>query len=498
VDVIPSNSKNINKNTNNNDDDEDEDVIAKESRLSTLSIKNNLNLSYYNIPDYKDKNYDSLFVFNHANLSLLKEKFYRDDKTTNTFVPFIAKKKPLSNDLLFKRLGDLNGIEMLDKYKKPSENDQKHLFSFLSKYLLNPDNGFSTKNYDFDNAHQNILFTNYNGKNTDKKNIYDKEDTITKQKQQNNNRFYLKNISNIYFPHTKIMSSSSSKFLSLVSSLNYSIKNNSDSNVRLFNDSFASELSNMLGVDAFVAGNNSIFFAQGKFNLNSHAGLALFAHELTHIRQIRTKALGKNTLQNLSQQHITSLENEALDNEKKVIEYFNRSKKGPFFKSNSKLLYNLGLESSLLSELESTLIHNNQGSSSKSILTRDSHKHNNSSILYEDNNVDNKKNTNSISNNSIDLQNIEIPIPLLFAESGRSINSSGITSEQSLSSTRPISEGFSSNVSKSANNLALSGSSSSSLSDLPSISQNINTIADKVFDLLESKIKMQKERRGFR
>jgi hypothetical protein len=100
-----------------------------------------------------------------------------------------------------------------------------------------------------------------------------------------------------------------------------SSSNKTDTNVHT--DFYARKLTNLLGVDAVTLGRH-IFFAKGKYDPTTPAGIALLVHELTHIKQQENKSTISRWTNPTTYR---SLEKEALTNEKKVFNVFSKYNK---------------------------------------------------------------------------------------------------------------------------------------------------------------------------
>jgi hypothetical protein len=281
--------------------------------------------------------------------------------------------------------------------------------------------------------------------------------------------------------------------------------------ISLHTGSFANSLTNSLGADAVTLGRN-IFFARGKYNPKTPQGLALIVHELTHIKQLQ-----KNTNLQKGDLGVTqraSLEKEALGNERKVLNYF------------------MGYSYSLINSRYKLPPYPLQSNTNRMIMSdRPLNKMSENLIpSYE-------------TRNDVAMGNLLNSLP--FLASNLKMKNNGNNSEDPANQTG----GYNSVISRSSKNASLNSVESSNSVDLkyaahpnkgsapkaailpllaentrsldttpvrsthtqlpmPSLPPSIPTtttqppdlqrLADQVYDLIEQKIKMQRDKRGFR
>jgi hypothetical protein len=109
------------------------------------------------------------------------------------------------------------------------------------------------------------------------------------------------------------------------------------SDINLHTDLQAQNLMRSLGVDAMTFGRD-IYFAKGMYDPTTPSGIALIAHELTHVKQQEKYSTASNWI---SPTTYTSLEKEAIKNERKVFNFFYKYSGFLRFNSNDlKLLDN--------------------------------------------------------------------------------------------------------------------------------------------------------------
>jgi hypothetical protein len=98
-------------------------------------------------------------------------------------------------------------------------------------------------------------------------------------------------------------------------------EHNKNKTIKLHTDYFANKLSTLYNADAITIGRN-IFFSSGKMNLSSPKGLALFAHELVHVKQ---QADDPTLVGNdIGDSRRGTLESKAKEIERNVLEYFEK------------------------------------------------------------------------------------------------------------------------------------------------------------------------------
>ena len=88
-------------------------------------------------------------------------------------------------------------------------------------------------------------------------------------------------------------------------------------NVRIHNDTSSNIMAARLNAEAFTVGRD-IFFAAGKSNLSTPSGIALLAHELTHVKQQEKQ--GAN-LSYMTTSRYSGMESEALVNEGAILSF---------------------------------------------------------------------------------------------------------------------------------------------------------------------------------
>lgn len=87
--------------------------------------------------------------------------------------------------------------------------------------------------------------------------------------------------------------------------------------VEVHTDAQSNQLANAFGAEAFTVGRH-IFFASQKFDLTTPKGIALFGHELTHVRQQEERP-GLFRSEGISPAQYNPLEEEALANERTAL-----------------------------------------------------------------------------------------------------------------------------------------------------------------------------------
>jgi hypothetical protein len=89
--------------------------------------------------------------------------------------------------------------------------------------------------------------------------------------------------------------------------------------VRLHNDASANFMAAKLNAEAFTMGRD-LFFASGKLNLSTPRGIALLGHELTHVKQQEQQNAALN-IGEMETPRYEALENEALANEQTILSF---------------------------------------------------------------------------------------------------------------------------------------------------------------------------------
>jgi hypothetical protein len=340
-------------------------------------------------------------------------------------------------------------------------------------------------------------------------------------------------------PPTAIISTRSQE-LKFMSNLDPSSISSSHGSVNVHLGSFANSLTRSLGADALTIGKN-IFFSRGKYKPNTPQGIGLLIHELTHIKQQENnRDLQKQVIGNSQR---TSLENEALANEKKVLQLSSRYEKtihqdhhyhhdryyrlgsaisnwdipGTFAPWRNKNMNSLSLatptkrisatsfkdfttaeQPSFVRNRFSDRLQNMQlghfladsmisSLSSYNLRMDDNYD-------YNSNNRTQGQNYNTVESNT--TYDIPTDNSLKYStSSNQTVLSNSIVSPLKAESARSLPDS-SPDGSGSSTETAVENAMPAPLS--PSLAFDIDQIADKVYSLIERKIKMQREQRGFR
>ena len=315
----------------------------------------------------------------------------------------------------------------------------------------------------------------------------------------------------------------------------------SENQINIHTGSLAEQITDQYNADAVTFSGN-IFFSKGKFNLSTPPGISLFVHELTHAKQI-----GEKADRNILQYKHNDLEQEALQNERETLQYTN-------FMFNNKLPYihttvydDINFLNSLKKDFNFVLDNKNSYKSNNNNIYLlpsknkfSNHKYPKNSLnirtflttnynndQFEEEHKDNKfynnnidKNKNSIYSESI-INTDNLRNKSLFNINFPNSRLSTINNEPSKTSLIPKQESLPEKISQSALPIPLfakkdrsieSASSftnfpnmkSSPTTDIDSSSNNlfletkidIDSIAKKVFEILERKIKIERTRRG--
>lgn len=299
-------------------------------------------------------------------------------------------------------------------------------------------------------------------------------------------------------------------------------------------------ITNQYNADALTIGNN-IFISQNKFDLTSPQGIGLLIHELVHVKQIKergkaisSEVLGRkgddtmfkfnSSLQSLDK--TSNLENEAIEQEERIISYMNYLQQNSFenpnnnsvstssstslnfpenpFFSNSfpsdyktfnypfatvlnDILSNLNLSKNIINNVNNKehiihnkgLINDNFIKPSIPLVTNSNlfkdHNTTDNYFSYLGQNIDNHVNSKSFTYS---------PVPILFASRDRTVNS---ISDMPNS----IPDNAMNNNSQIQSNIP---SESNPINSIPYI--DIEYLADKVYSIFQNKIQIQKMRRG--
>jgi hypothetical protein len=280
--------------------------------------------------------------------------------------------------------------------------------------------------------------------------------------------------------------------------------------ISIHTGSFANRLTNSLGANAVTIGRN-IFFARGKYNPKTPEGLALIVHELTHIKQQQNNTnLQKG---NLGVTQHASLEKEALGNERKALNYFlrysyliNNRYKLPAYslQSNANSMIMSDRASIKMSENPIPLYETRYIATMANLLN---------SLPFSSSNLEMKNNAN----HSNDLAHQAGGYNPIISKSYKNVSLNGLESSNSVElkySAHPnqvpapkavITPLLAENTRSLDSSPVRSAPSQLPTSSPPSLTPttvartpDIHRLADQVYDLIEQKIKMQRDKRGFR
>jgi hypothetical protein len=314
---------------------------------------------------------------------------------------------------------------------------------------------------------------------------------------------------------------------------------NYDNIINIVTGSEADIITNQYNADALTIGNN-IFFSQNKFDLTSPKGIGLLIHELVHVKQMkeRGKAVSSEALAekgydtnfrlNTSLQSLVNssdLENEAIEQEEKIISYMNYLQQSPFEDTNNNLgtsstsinvaknpffsnsfpsyyntfsypfttilhdiLTNLNLSENIVNNVSNKqyIIHNKE-------LINDNFIKSSVDPFVTNSNLFKAHNTNDeyfsfLGQNTTNHDNSKTstysPAPILFASRDRTVNSLSTISDSIPNNTMTNNSQIQSNISSEAN----------PINNIPNI--DIEYLADKVYNIFQNKIQIQKMRRG--
>jgi len=282
------------------------------------------------------------------------------------------------------------------------------------------------------------------------------------------------------------------------------------STVRTHRGSFSNKLTKSLNADAVTLGND-IFFSDGKFNLDTPDGLALFSHELTHV--IQNKILSKKQ-KALDSIQYREFEKDAQANENFILTQFSANQNNDTLHiSDNENLIDFNSSSPLASNRISNLIAKPLLANHK-LSIQNSHIHPITNDNFYNSNI-NRSNFEKLSTNifnhsrtikpSSDKKSItnvpnssfsNNPVRLTFLNNKKTevVDNSIHNNHGNSMQTRLVPMLAGSNRSTEANNAA----SQPTPTNENEMQFDINKLADRVYAIIVNRIKLERDRIGYR
>jgi hypothetical protein len=242
--------------------------------------------------------------------------------------------------------------------------------------------------------------------------------------------------------------------------------------LKIYNNSLAERLTKFHRADSMTIGKN-IFFAPGRLDLSSVRGQALFAHEITHMMQQEKNPELVKRETNISSSQYSQLEREAQNVERNLLRFssLQEYKKSPRFEHGGSSVreHSSTIQSSHPLPEDLYLVQSNISQIVRNMLKTNLSEFMNT--LSENMQLDLQGRSRRRSSSTL------VSTPTFLAEEGRSVNPPAIIS----SSETPIPP--------SAGDL-LSVTPSEQSVDI------IGRLADRVYDMIATRLKMERDRRG--